>query len=92
MADQATKKNAIPKVLSIQQAAKQLDVSVRTIQKACIRWKLGTRFSIGTLDRVVVMLTPDDVKFLDRNLQRRVGRPTVTTKTAARKSSRARKS
>jgi len=75
----AVKKTEVPKLLSVQAAAKKLAVSTRTVQKACLRWKMGTRIAIGQGERVVVMLTADDLKFLDRNLQRRVGRPTVNS-------------
>lgn len=64
------------KHISVKQAAKLLKVEPRTIQQACKRFGCGFRLSVGTQNRVVLVLTMDDVKLLDRMLYRQRGRPT----------------
>lgn len=59
----------------VQAAAKMLGVNARTIQYALKRFKRGRRLPVGTTGRFVLMLTKQDVLFLDKNLQRKVGRP-----------------
>lgn len=63
------------KLIGVVPAANRLGVSGRTVQMACKRWKLGKRINVGTLDRVVILLTEEEIEYLDRNLQRRAGRP-----------------
>ena len=64
------------KHFSAKQAAKMLKVDPRTIQQACKRLGRGIRLPVGTLNRVVLVLTMEDVKFLDKMLYRQRGRPT----------------
>lgn len=61
--------------VSISTAAKKLKVSTRSVQRACHRWNIGTRISVGIADKVVIMLNADELKFLNQHLQRRSGRP-----------------
>lgn len=70
----------VEKWYGVQEAAKALKVSARTVQYACKRMKRGTRLKVGTMGRVVLMLTKQDIAFLDKNLQRRPGRPCSKTK------------
>lgn len=59
----------------VQDAARILKVNPRTVQYACKRMSRGWRLKVGTTNRVVLMLTKADIKYLDENLQRRPGRP-----------------
>jgi DNA-binding transcriptional regulator YhcF (GntR family) len=59
----------------VQAAAKMLGVNARTVQYALKRFKRGRRLPVGTTGRFVLMLTKQDVVFLDKNLRRKVGRP-----------------
>lgn len=64
-----------PQLYGVQAAAKMLGVNPRTVQYACKRMKRGTRLAVGSTGRVVLMLTKQDVQYLDKHLQRKVGRP-----------------
>jgi hypothetical protein len=63
------------KPVSVKQAAKILKVTPRAVQQACKRFGKGFRLSVGTLNRVVLVLTMDDVKFLEKMMYRKQGRP-----------------
>ena len=65
----------IEELIPVIEAAETLGVSTRTIQMACHRWKMGRRVSVGRAGKILFFLNQEEVDWLNRNLQRRAGRP-----------------